>query len=108
MYSPDQRTENLDSQGHVRLLEVAPFAVETILIFVFRVDRQAIDVDQVGLVDGVRPAEMLVMPMQHERRAGKEPTRDVPAFIALKDSLVPSHGARVRLMGVDQKPRRAV
>jgi hypothetical protein len=103
MHGPDQRPENLDADRGVGLFEIAPFAVEQILIGVRRIDGELVDIREIGRVDGVRPAQMLVMSVQHERRAGKESARDMPAFVALQHRLVPRDRPRVGLMRIDQR-----
>ena len=49
------------------MMSVPPPAVEAILVVVRGIDRELVDVDEVGIVDGAGPAEMLVMAVQHER-----------------------------------------
>ncbi len=108
MHRPDQRPEDLHADRGILDLEVAPLAVEAVLVLVRGVDREAIDVDEIGLVDRVGPAQMLVVAVQHEGRAGEEPARDVPALVALKHRLVPRHRAGVGLVRIDEQARRAV
>ncbi len=47
------------------------------------------DVDEQRAIDGVRPAEEVIVAVQHERRAGKEPAGHVPAFFGVDLRLVP-------------------
>ena len=108
MHRPDQWAPQLHAQRDIFLLEVAPFAVQQILVLVIWVDRQPIDVRQIGAIHRVRPAEMLVVSVQHEGRTGKEPARDMPAFIALQHGFVPGHRAGIRLVRIDEQPGRAI
>ncbi len=105
---PDQRSEELYANGCIAALKGAPFSVEQVLIGVLRIEGKPVDVDEVRIVDGRSPAEMLVMTVKHEGRAGKKPAGDVPAFFAPKNRLIPGNRAYIRLMRIDQKSRRAV
>ena len=108
MERPDQRTEQLHANGRVVLLEIAPLAVEQILVVVRRIDGQPIDVRKIRRIDRVRPAQMFVVAMQHERRARKHAARDMPAFAGLQHDLVPGDRPGIRLMRIDQQPGCAV
>ena len=100
---PPERAPEIDADFRHLLLEVPPFAVEKILVVVFGIDRQRIDVDEIGLVDRIGPAEMAVVAMQHEGRAGKEPARDMPAFLASQNSLPPGDRTGEGLVRIDEK-----
>ncbi len=98
MEGPCERTQQLDAQCGICDLEVLPFAVEQVLPVIRRIQRQLIDADQLGLVDRVRPAQVLVVTVQHERRTGEEATGHVPPLIALQHRFIPGHGARIGLV----------
>ena len=70
-------------QGHV----AAPRADRAHLAagrrLVRRVDRQPIDVGEIGCVDGVGPAQMFIVAVQHDWRTRKHSTRHVPTFAGL-------------------------
>ena len=71
-------------------------------------DLERVDVDEVRLVDGVRPAEVAVVAVQDDRRAREEAADRVPARLAVQVGLVPRHRARPGLVGVDGEPREPV
>ena len=82
----------------LRFLEVAPHAIEQILVRIVGIDLQAIDIDKVRLVDRIGPAEIAIVPMQHEGRAGEEAARHVPAFLTVQHRFIPGDRTGVGLM----------
>ncbi len=66
LHRPPERSPEADANFRRALLEVAPIAVQKVLIFVVRIDLEAIDVDEIGLVHRVCPAEIGIVSMQHE------------------------------------------
>ena len=105
---PPERPPEVDANFGHPFFEVAPFAVEQILALIVGIERQRIDVDEIGLVDRVGPAQMPVVSMQHERCAGKETAGHMPAFLAAHHGLPPGDGPGERLVRIDEEPGRAV
>ena len=96
----------LDRQGDRRRFEVAPFAADPVSAFVLA-HLQPIDIDHVGRVDRIGPAEVLVMPEKREGAAGEIRARIMPAFLALDDQFVPRHAAAPGLVTVRNENGRA-
>ena len=103
MRGPDDRPPDLHADAGDALLEIVPLSIQPILIGICRIDGQLIDVHEVGAVDRVRPAEMPIVPMQHEWRPGKEAAGHVPSFAAVEHGLVPGDWAGIRLVRIDQQ-----
>src|SRR3546814_8868366 len=73
-------------------LERAPRAVEAVIVAAV-VERQPINVDQVGPVHRVGPAEIFIMPEEGIGRAGEVGAGEIPALFAVDDQLVPGDAA---------------
>ena len=87
-----QASPDLHVDGGVPHLEVAPLAVEPVLVRVRRIDLQHVHVDEVRVVDGVGPAQVAVVAVQDHGGAGEEAAHHVPALFRADARLVPGHG----------------
>ncbi len=108
VYGPDQRPPDLHADFDVALLKITPFPIQLILVGIGRIDGELVNVNKIGIVDRVGPTQMLVVAVQHERRAGEEAARYVPALAALQHRLIPGGRPRIRLVGIDEKPRGSI
>ena len=93
-----------NGQGDCARFEIAPLASETIPRTAV-VHLELVDIDHVGRVDRVGPAEVAVVAEEGEGRSGEVRARIVPAFLAFDDQLVPCHPATQRLVAVRNKRR---
>src|SRR5450755_252363 len=108
MRGPDQRSPDLYADLGVALFEIPPLSVEPILILVGWVSREPVDIDEVRLIPRVGPTEMLVVTVKHERRPGEKAARYVPPFATIEHRLIPCDWPAIRLVRIDEEPRRPV
>ena len=108
VYGPDQRPPDLHAYFGIALLKIMPFSIELVLIGVGGVDGQFVNVNQIGFIDCVGPAKMLVVAVQHEGRPGEKTAGHIPALVALEHRLIPRDRPRIRLMGINQKAGCAI
>ena len=90
------------------LLETPPDTIEAVAVGILGIQHQPVGVDQIGLVDRVRPAERGAETMQDEGRAGEHAARHVPTRLGPQTHLVPGQRAFVGLVRVDEQARRPV
>ena len=108
VHGPDQRPPQLYPDGGVALFEILPGPVQPVLIRIGRVDGHTVDGREARRIDRVGPAQMGVVAVQHEGRAGKEAPGHMPALAGIQHRLVPRGLAHIGLMGIDQQAGGAV
>ena len=72
------------------------------------VEGQAIDIDQIGTVDGVGPAQILVVAEEGVRRSREIGPGEIPALVRMDHHLVPGDAAGPWLVRVGDEPGCAV
>ena len=90
------------------LLEMAPDTIEAVAVGILGIQYETVGVDQIGLVDRVRPAERGAEAMQDEGRAREYTPRHIPTRLGPHPHLVPGQRACVGLVRVDEQARRPV
>ena len=105
--APDRQDDrpDADRQRHRALFEVAPLAVETIAIAAV-VQHQLVDINHVGRVDRIGPAEIGIVAEERVGAPGEIGAGEMPAFTALYDKLVPCDAAAPGLVRVGDQRRR--
>ncbi len=79
-------------------LQIEPFAIDLVLVFVFRIKFEFEDVNKIRLVDRVSPGDVLVVAKEDDRRTGEQAAVDILPLLADQMRLIPSHRAGPRLM----------
>ena len=96
-----------DWQPDALLPQRFPFAVHPVLRLV-GVGNQFVDIDKVGLVHRIGPAEIAVVTQQDEWRAGEQCARHVEPFARMNHRLIPGHAAFIRLVRIGDQPGFAI
>ena len=89
-------------------LQIEPFAIDLVLVFVFRIKFEFEDVNKIRLVDRVSPGDVLVVAKEDDRRTGEQAAVDILPLLADQMRLVPSDRAGPRLVRVDADARGLV
>ena len=91
-----------DMQPDAPAFERQPFTVKTIGVTRL-IEGEFIDIDEIGPVDGVRPADRAIMTNQRHRRAGEQPAHYVEPLIACHMGFIPGYRAGPGLMRIDDQ-----
>src|SRR5258708_37171572 len=87
--------------------QVQPLAVEFVLVVISGVHLQLEHIDLILVVNGMRPAQVLIRAVADQTAAGKYAAQHIPPLFTLYMRLIKSHGAFIGLMGINGQARLA-
>ena len=103
-----QISQQFDLDRHLPHFQVQPLTVKQILVLVFRVNLQHIDICQIRVVDRQCPAQTFIVTLNHTGHPGESCPNHIPPFFAVQMDLIPGDRPLPGLVGVNRKESRAV